>query len=112
MRVEVLTVRGNGVVKRNVLIVSVLLPIAIHLALRSNMQRRVDVLRVQEDCHVQDVGDLNPPALDPLFHDRLYEFQVVAVIERNCRHVKLFILISCQDNVRIGCFHHPKRHVL
>ena len=35
----------NGREKRNVLIVRVLLPIAIDLALRSNMQRRVDVLR-------------------------------------------------------------------
>ena len=34
----------NGREKRNVLIVRVLLPIAIDLALRSNMQRRVDVL--------------------------------------------------------------------
>ena len=40
----------NGGEKRNVLIVSVLLPIAIDLALRSNMQRRVDVLRV---CQAQ-----------------------------------------------------------
>jgi hypothetical protein len=36
----------NGGEKRNVLIVSVLLPIAIDLALRSNVQRRVDVLRM------------------------------------------------------------------
>jgi len=36
----------NGGGKRNVLIVSLLLPIAIDLALRSNMQRRIDVLRV------------------------------------------------------------------
>ena len=36
----------NGGEKRNVLIVSVLLPRAIDLALRSNMERRVDVLRV------------------------------------------------------------------
>jgi hypothetical protein len=36
----------NGGEKTNVLIVSVWLPIAIDLALRSNRQRRVDVLRV------------------------------------------------------------------
>jgi hypothetical protein len=36
----------NGEEKRNVLIVSVSLPIAIDLALRSNMQRRVDVVWV------------------------------------------------------------------
>ena len=34
----------DGGEQRNVLIVSILLPIAIDLALRSNMQRRVDVL--------------------------------------------------------------------
>ncbi len=41
--------------KRNVLIVSVLLPIAIDLALRSNMQRRVDVLWVCEAPILQGV---------------------------------------------------------
>ena len=34
----------NGGEKRNVLIVSVLLPIAVNFALRSNTQRRIDVL--------------------------------------------------------------------
>ena len=36
----------NGEEKRNVLNVSVVLPIAIDLAMRSNVQRRVDVLWV------------------------------------------------------------------
>ena len=34
----------NGREKRNVLIVSILLPIAVNFALRSNTQRRIDVL--------------------------------------------------------------------
>jgi hypothetical protein len=42
--------------KRNVLIVSVLLPIAIDLALRSNMQKRVDVLRVCQAPILQGVA--------------------------------------------------------
>ena len=42
--------------KRNVLIVNVLLPIAIDLALRSNMQRRVDVLWVCEAPILQGVA--------------------------------------------------------
>jgi hypothetical protein len=46
----------NGGEKRNVLIVSVLLPIAIDLALRSNMQRRVDVLRVCQAPILQGVA--------------------------------------------------------
>jgi hypothetical protein len=46
----------NGWEKRNVLIVSVLLPIAIDLALRSNMQRRVDVLRVRQVAILQGVA--------------------------------------------------------
>ena len=46
----------NGGEKRNVLIVSVLLPIAIDLALRSNMQKRVDVLRVCQEPILQGVA--------------------------------------------------------
>ena len=46
----------NGGEKRNVLIVIVLLPIAIDLALRSNMQRRVDVLWVCEAPILQGVA--------------------------------------------------------
>ena len=46
----------NGGEKRNVLIVSVLLPIAQDLALRSNMQRRIDVLRVCQAPIVQGVA--------------------------------------------------------
>jgi hypothetical protein len=46
----------DGVEKRNVLIVSVLLPIAIDLALRSNMQKRVDVLRVCQAPILQGVA--------------------------------------------------------
>ena len=42
--------------KRNVLIVSVLLPIAIDLALRSNMQRRVDVVWVGQTPILQGVA--------------------------------------------------------
>ena len=38
----------NGGEKRNVLIVRVLLPMATDLALRSNMQRRVDVLWMRQ----------------------------------------------------------------
>ena len=38
----------DGWEKRNVLIVTVFLPIAIDLALRSNMQRRVDVLWMRQ----------------------------------------------------------------
>ena len=45
----------NGGEKRNVLIVSELLPKAIGLALRSNMQRRVDVLRVCQAPILQGV---------------------------------------------------------
>ena len=45
----------DGGKKRNVLIVSVLLPIGIGLALRSNMQRRVDVLRVCQAPILQGV---------------------------------------------------------
>ena len=39
----------NGREKRNVVIVSVLFPIAMDLALRCNTQRRVDVLRMREE---------------------------------------------------------------
>ena len=46
----------NGWEKRNVLIVSVLLPIAIDLALRSNVQRRVDVLEVCQAPILQRVA--------------------------------------------------------
>ena len=46
----------NGGEKRNALIVSVLLPIAFDLALRSNMQRRVDVLRVCQAPILQGVA--------------------------------------------------------
>ena len=46
----------NGGEKRNVLIVSVWLPIAIDLALRSNMQRRVDVLWVCQTPILQGVA--------------------------------------------------------
>ena len=46
----------DGVEKRDVLIVSVLLPIAIDLALRSNMQKRVDVLRVCQAPILQGVA--------------------------------------------------------
>jgi hypothetical protein len=42
--------------KRNVLIVSALLPKSIHLALRSNRQRRVDVLRVCQEPILQGVA--------------------------------------------------------
>jgi len=38
----------NGGEKRNILIVRVLLPMATDLALRSNMQRRVDVLWMRQ----------------------------------------------------------------
>ena len=46
----------DGGKKRNVLIVSVLLPIAIDLALRSNMQRRVDVIGVGQTPILQGVA--------------------------------------------------------
>ena len=46
----------TGGEKRNVLIVSVLLPIAIDLALRSNMQRRVDVVWVGQTPILQGVA--------------------------------------------------------
>ncbi len=46
----------NGGEKRNVLLVSQLLPIAIDLALRSNMKRRVDVLRVCQFAILQGVA--------------------------------------------------------
>ena len=46
----------DGGKKRNVLIVSVLLPIAIDLALRSNMQRRVDVVWVGQTPILQGVA--------------------------------------------------------
>jgi hypothetical protein len=46
----------NGGEKRNVLIVSELLPIALDLALRSNMQRRFDVLRVCQAAILQPPG--------------------------------------------------------
>ena len=42
--------------EKNVLIVSVLLPIAIDLALRSNMQRRVDVVWVGQTPILQGVA--------------------------------------------------------
>ena len=51
MRLEVLTMAGgspdNGVEKRNFLIVSVLLLIIFDLALRSEMQRGIEVLRMR-----------------------------------------------------------------
>ena len=46
----------SGAEKRNVLIVSALLPLAIDLALRSNAQRRVDVLRVCQAPILQGVA--------------------------------------------------------
>ena len=46
----------NGGEKRTVLIVNILLPIAIDLALRSNIQRRVDVLRVCKATILQGVA--------------------------------------------------------
>ena len=52
----------NGGEKRNALIVSVLLPIAFDLALRSNMQRRVDVLRVCQVAILQGLA-ANPITL-------------------------------------------------
>jgi hypothetical protein len=45
---------GGG--ERNVLIVSVLLPVAIYLALRSNTRRRVNVLRVCQAPILQGVA--------------------------------------------------------
>jgi hypothetical protein len=46
----------NGGEKKNVLIASVLLPIAIDLALRCNMQRRVNVLWVCQVAILQGVA--------------------------------------------------------
>jgi hypothetical protein len=79
MRVDVLVMAGRKV--RNVLIVSVLLHIAIDLALRCNMQRRVDVLRVDQAPILQEVAD-TPLSVSRMVHERCVRFACPSERER------------------------------
>jgi hypothetical protein len=69
----------NGGEKRNILVVSVLLPIIIDLALRSKTQRRIEVLRKREQPVLLRVATA-PKAFIRFMCDTLVEDQAPAAI--------------------------------
>jgi hypothetical protein len=93
----------NGGEKRSVLIVSVLLRIAIYLALRSNMQMRVDVLRVCQVAILQGVAATPITFMrDAEVKDQAPAASLVSQEVANL-NVALPLALACRDSAPPGC---------